>query len=72
MTSTILQAAEQGQRLKVMGGLYADRGLCGKIRQYEFPLGMCTEQHGMIPTILLGVTTTLRQVKLISALLNDP
>lgn len=24
MTSTLLQAAEQGQRLKVMGGLYVE------------------------------------------------
>lgn len=54
------------------GRLVCGGGLCGKIMQYEFSPGMCTEQHGIIPTILSRVTTTQRQVKLISALINRP
>lgn len=55
MASTPLQAAEQGQRLKVMGGCVRGGCLFGKIRQY--PLRICTEQCDIILTIFRDTNT---------------
>lgn len=39
MTSTLLQAAEQGQRLKVMGGSYVEGVFVGRSGSVSFPWG---------------------------------
>lgn len=41
------------------------RGSTEEIRHYEIPLGLCAEHHSIIPKILLGVTITQEQVKMI-------
>lgn len=74
MTYTLIQPVEQGQRLKVMGGLYVKAFFCWEIRQCKFSLGMCSEKHDIISTILSRVTTTTGQMKLINTniLINCP